>query len=122
MARRGMRWWLGAVGAVLVVSVLLVLFLALTPLVLLVVGPPYVWAQVALLVKRARSMGLSPYLSVPLWLAFGPLDKFFESISAARMPWPFGDTSVWGAIYLTAILLALATCPPRSDARVPLAA
>ena len=32
MARRGMRWWLGAVGAVLVAAALGVLFLALTPL------------------------------------------------------------------------------------------
>jgi uncharacterized membrane protein YhaH (DUF805 family) len=78
------------------------------------VAVPVLWASLAACVKRARDIGLNPFLLVGLMVAMSFLDKLFlRSRWESGFVWPFEHMTAPGGAGQLTLLLVLLLWPSR---------
>jgi uncharacterized membrane protein YhaH (DUF805 family) len=77
-----------------------------------------VWICAALAVKRARSFGVSAFISLPVCLLIGPLDRLVLcGLTDARFVWPFHKMTPLGGGATAILFILLFAWPSRSALR-----
>lgn len=84
------------------------------------VAVPYLWVLLALIAKRARSIGINPFLFTGALLLVGPLDVYLvRPLTKARFIWPFASMSLVGGLVTSLAFILLLFCPPMRGAEMP---
>ncbi|MBN9319607.1 MAG: hypothetical protein J0I28_07990 [Caulobacterales bacterium] len=80
----------------------------------LAVGLPYVWVVYALSARRARAIGLDPWLLLASWPLVSVLDHYLlRQMISARFVWPLAGFTPIGGVWHAATLAILFMAPTR---------